>query len=747
MTTDNSIAPVESLDVETTDGNSMVVKAIRISTKKESGDARGISHVLPEDSFANDYGNGVIAPPFDMFVLATMEEQSSILGPCLDAMAINIEGLGHRIVPRDKLSQYDETVDQAVKNELATIDNFFANAVLEGTLTGFREKLRRDLESTGNAYIECIPSYVDPTIPAGMSHLPSWTTRLCTMDKEPTEYEVPRAVRGSDNKWSIHYFPHRKNFRRYVQRKDYSGVKSYFKEWGDPRVIDYETGEVLAATWKEATDKQRLRAANPVIHLKLYCPRSPYGLPRYIGNLFTIYGSREAEKINYTTLKCNNVPALLMMVTNARLTPGSIARIKEFVEERIQGDNNYSTILLVEAEPISEGMKDPGTMKMEVTPLTENQHTDAMFVKYTDRNDDKVRQSFRLPPIFLGRADEYNRATADASRKLAEEQVFLPERNNVDSIFNITFVPALGAASVLFRSNTPNVTDNYELTQLLAVAERSGGLSPFISRLVVEDVLGRDLPDVDSSIPSHIPFTLTMLREQLTADMEMTDSTKALSDDDVLSQLKLVKGLMEQAGTSPEAIKSVSHLIGLLELGDDPVPTPTVKKRPVTNEEIKKDLFTRVYKSDTERHIIGGAVLVPGAVDLQGDTYDAVSVEAAAHFWLEHYGDSSDNGIKLMHQGSVIKNAARPIESYVLAEDTVFKVDSSATTDDHPLREIEEIEYPKGTWMLYAKVLDEDLWNSTKAGEYLGWSIGGIALVQQLKQYTGRRIGSNKFSL
>lgn len=728
---------------EIIENNQRVLKVIPIKAEKDS---RGISRKIPEDHFRDDYAGDVIEPPFDLFTLAVLPESSTVLGPCIDAMSVNIEGLGHRVIPRDELDPSFDEISSEIKAELAKVGNFFDNATLEGTLTQSRDKWRRDIETTGNAYVEVQMSLSAPTEPAGLTHLASWMMRLRKSDEEPTPYTVPRAVKLESGKWGIEEFPTRKYFRRFVMRKSSSSKKVYFKEWGDPRVISYRTGEVLAESWDKASEKERGEAANPVIHIKLYSPRGPYGLPRYTGLFFTIYGNRAVEVINYTTLRCNNIPALILMATNVQLTQGSINRIKEFVEERIQGDNNYSTILVIEGEPTGEGLKDPGNMKIEIKPLTETQHTDAMFVTYTKENDEKIRQAFRLPPIFIGRSDEYNRATADASRKLAEEQVFAPERHNIDSIFNTTLVPALGASSVLFKSNTPNVTDNYELTQLLAVAERSGGLSPHISRLIVEDVLGTDLPDVDPSINPHLPFTLTMLREQMLLAEEDDGTTKRFTDTEVINQLRMLKGMMSQSdGISMETRKAVDALITVMELGGvDDVMVGT-KRRLTTGkkeqtEEVDKGLFTSIptYKVDEEQRIIGGAVLVPGVVDLQGDIYDEEAVEQACYYWFENYlEDPENNGLKVMHEGSVVLDAYRPIQCYVLPEEVTFKVDVAAADEDHPSKDIDSITYPKGTWMLYARARKtesgEGLWTKYKSGELLGWSIGGVATVQQLK--------------
>lgn len=755
--------------------NQYVAKVIPIRVKK---DARGVSRSLPEDPFINMYNEGgIIEPPYDLFTLAVMPEVSSELGPAIDAMTVNIAKMGHRIVPRDSNQRREEVPEDNIRTELAKVKNFFSNAILEPTesFTTFRSNLRIDLESTGNAYYEVLRNVITDE-PAGLTHLPSWQMRLRKEDEEMTDHEVLRSVQGADGSWSIQSFPYNKRFRRFVQIRDSEATKVYFKEWGDPRPINKETGEVFTEEELRSAEFTESMLATEVVHLRLYSSRSPYGLPRWIGNLFTVFGNRAAEVINYTTFRSNNIPAMMLMATNVQLTESSIERIQKFVEERIQGDDNYSTILLIEGEPVTEGMRDPGTMKLELKELTHVQHTDALFVNYMERNDDKIRRSFRLPPIFMGRAEDYTRATADSSRKVGEEQVFRPARNEDDDVWNQTIVPSLGTPNVLFRSNTPDITDNYELTQLLAVAEQSGGLSPEISRLITEDVLGRELPPISEDIPGDIPFSMTMLREQIKGDI----ASAGVTEEEAVDQLQKLKLMMDDSDSMPEeAYNAVNTLIKLMSLQKKS--TPQIKAhhdedkkektiRQVDDEycvysedgetnfgcydtlgEAKERLaqietfsekltdvsIDKVFKadSDIEERIVGGAVLVPGVVDLQGDIYDDQTTEAAAHYWLEHYmEDPKENGIKFMHHGEVIYDAARPIQSWVLDRDMEFEVEVPAASDDHPAKELSTLTYPKGTWILYARIRDTSLWKMFKSGELSGWSIGGVAAVQQLKR-------------
>lgn len=487
-----------------------VTKKTKKVEKQERSDAREESKAMDEDPFAHNYDQyGAIVPPFNLYELATMPEKCGEMTPSVDAMAVNIEKLGHRIIPRPGVQDDNERTSPEIQAQISIIENFFANSVIDQEQESFEElrsRVRKDLETTGNAYIEVIPKVNQPGVPAGLKHLPSWTVRLCKLCDEYTPYEVPRAVRNPDGSWRMSIFPDRKQFRRFVQIRE-SGAKAvYFKEWNDPRRLHYETG-----VFADIIPQEKL--AHEIIHLKLYSPRSPYGLPRWIGRLFAIYGSRAAEEINYVTFENNQMPGMALLATNVAVTDGSLDRMKEFVEERIQGNKNYATILLIEAEPVGEGMKDPSAMKMDLKPLTEFQHADAMFKEYITMNNEMIRRSFRLPPIFVGRSEDYNRAVAEASRKLAEEQIFLPERKAIDRMWTNTIIMRLGVASVLFKSNKPNVTDNYELTQVLATAERSGGLTPRISTQIVEDVLGEPLPEPLPDINPDQPFSLTMLEK------------------------------------------------------------------------------------------------------------------------------------------------------------------------------------------------------------------------------------------
>jgi PBSX family phage portal protein len=468
----------------------------------------GESQKIEDEPFATLISNGAaIQPPFDMLVLATLQEQSTELGPCLDAMEVNIAGFGYRFVPRVKQDD-NEKKNRDVLKEKVFLTNFFGHCTKE-SYTDFRRKLRKDLEATGNYYYEVIRDNIGNI--QSFEHIPSYQVLLGKLDEESILYDRPILESQLDGTVKLKTIPERRRFRKYVQSRSFrttnnsqytTGYKTvWFKEFGDPRIMNYETGEYDPNTPEN-------KRANEIVHRRIYSPRTPYGLPRTIGMLLSIYGARAAEEINFITFRNNNIPSMVICVSNGQLSESSIQRVQEYVES-IASSNDYSKFLLLESEGFVEG-EDGGQVKIDIKPLTSNQHKDALFQNYSEKAKDNIRRAFRLPPIFVGKSDDYTRATVDSGRILADEQIFSPERNSEDEFMNRVMFPYMGVVYHTFKTNTPNTTDNQQLVKILAGAEKTGGMTPRIARMLLEDILSMELPVFKDDFDPDVPFSMTM---------------------------------------------------------------------------------------------------------------------------------------------------------------------------------------------------------------------------------------------
>lgn len=487
------------------------------------------SEVLPEEVWSSLTQEGrVIEPPFDLLTLAMLSEHNSELGQCLEAMETNIDGYGHRFISRLLTNDTEEvtpgadvsdkepvevSADEAsAQAEFAELTNFFTYCT-EESFVNFRSRLRRDKESTGNCYFEVIRNSQNKIM--AFVHIPSHQMRLGRLDDDANLVDRKISEMQPDGSFKLKTIKEWRRFRRYVQsraiyRRSFQTMETakvrWFKQFGDIRRLHKETGH-FEETNKLVPDNM---LATEIVHEKLYSGRSPYGLPRYIGNLLSIFGDRASEEVNYITFRNNNIPSMVVCVSNGALTDGTIARIESFVESQIQGSDNYSKFLIIEAEPFGDEGEDGGQVKIDIKPLTANQHKDALFQEYSKNNQDKIRRAFRLPPIFVGRSDDISKSNVEASRRLADEQVFAPQRDEFDALFNRTIFPEMGILFHRYKSATPNTTDNALLVKILAGAEKTGGITPRIARNVIQSILTEELPDFPADFPADVPYSLTM---------------------------------------------------------------------------------------------------------------------------------------------------------------------------------------------------------------------------------------------
>lgn len=499
------------------------VRGIRaVVFKLDAGSAQNATASKAVDPFDGIKGD-ILSPPVDLLTLAKMSSLSTELGPATEAMETNIEGFGYWLQPRVDLHREDvaEEEKKAVRDEERRLKNFFSTACRGRSrrisFTALRCRTRHDYELTGNAFWEALRSKTKRLV--AFNHIPSHQVRIVNAEPEQVKVEVKYLEVQGDGSVAIGTYTDYVTFKKFVQGSVY-GTKSsrrYFKEFGDPRIMDAETGKYISEaesagnfdnTRKPMPDE---RKAGELIHFALYCPWTPYGMPRWYGSLLSALGARNAEEINWVTLKNNNIPSLVLTVSNGRLTEATLIRIQEFIDSHIKGSNNYSQILLLEGESGSEN-DTTNQVKVDIKPLTEHQHTDQLFTTYIKACNDSVRRSFRFSGIFTGHTEGLNKALSDTARRLGDEQVFAPERDEFDFFINAVIFPELGIVYHEFKSRTPNITDNAELIAMMATAERSGAMTPERSDLLIKDIFpGVDKYPLDPNLYNlKMPWSATM---------------------------------------------------------------------------------------------------------------------------------------------------------------------------------------------------------------------------------------------
>jgi len=455
------------------------------------------------DDFSDVYGNDIIAPPWNLNELKQISEYSSILEQCIDAYRTNIVGFG--IESMHKLDVNSDEIEEAVKKqaeeEYTRLDEFIRYLNMDESPELVLGYVVEDREKTGNGYIEVIRDGVD--IPVGIEYVDAQYMRVC---KKTVPEEVAYTILENGKEKKVTRW---KRFRRYVQMVD--NQKVFFKEYGDPRIMNLRTGKF------DENTPDNLRATE-IFHFKI--GSGTYGKPRWLGNLISVYGARKAEELNFRYFSDGrHIPAAIT-VSNGQLDEKSYEALQSYMND-LSGSDNAHKFLLLEVEgdnaddnDLGEGKK--ASAKVEIKSLAEILQQDALFLEYDEKTRMKIRSSFRLPPLYTGEAQEFSRATADTARKVTEEQVFQPERKTLARILNTLFLEPLEFKYVKLTVKDANFHDPMEIAKVLGPFIQGGAVAPNDLRPLLEKVLGKRL-DLFSD-EYNIPIQM-LLKENVTGPL------------------------------------------------------------------------------------------------------------------------------------------------------------------------------------------------------------------------------------
>lgn len=428
-------------------------------------------------SLASHAGATIVLPtPYSVGRLFELIEQSNMIKQCIDAYVTNTVLTGWEVesINRGRIVNEGEQVE---------LESFLENANSEEALTDVMDKVIRDRESVGFGFLEIIPDATGS--PSLLRHCPALFTRLCA--KDPTEVLVEYTINRGRRVSVVREF---RRFRRFIQIVH--GQQVWFKEFGDPRRMDYSNGAYEGQSGYSAA-----RQATSILHFKSPSNEA-YGVPQWINQLPSIIGSREAEEVNMRYFQENTVPPMMLLVGNGRLTAASFRELQETLNKGAVGKDRQNTIMLLEA--VGEGDSLDGknsAIELKVEKLTDTRQSDGLFRAYDEANMAKVRSSFRLPPITVGMSQDVNFATAATSAFVAESQVFGPARSKIDGLLNKLLIngrAGLNLQTVKLVSRIPSITSPEMMIKTLTALNVMGAVTPRSAQASANKVLQTELP-------------------------------------------------------------------------------------------------------------------------------------------------------------------------------------------------------------------------------------------------------------
>lgn len=414
-----------------------------------------------------------ISPPSDLRGLRNLVKHSTILPQCIRAYKNNIAGFGIGI---RYIEDAEETPEMAA--EFSRAQEIIELLNIEQDTKEVFEDIIEARETYGIAYLEVIRNVAGEVVQ--IEFVKETPTILKTRPLDPYISTV-----------YYHHGQQTERKKRYCKyRQDIGGKTVFFKEFGDPRIMDRRDGEYL----KEGESLDLEYHANEIMEFAI--GTEPYGEVRWIGQILGVDGSRRAETLNNNYFTNGRHTPLMIMIEGGTLTDESFEKLQQYIND-IKGEAGQHAFLLLETEA-SDGRTDFDQQekpKITVKDLASVLQKDELFQGYLDNNRRKVQSAFQLPDLYVAYTTDFNRATAQTAQEVTEEQVFQPERRSLAWAINNRLLNGYQFQHVEAYFLEPDITNPDDLYKLLTVANNAGGVTPNFAKRIIYEAFGEQAED------------------------------------------------------------------------------------------------------------------------------------------------------------------------------------------------------------------------------------------------------------
>lgn len=442
-----------------------------------------------------------IAHPVDMHGLKELVDNSTILPQCIRAYKSNIAGFGISV----RYSEDHEEETPEMQAEWDSMQRVVDLLNMDCMTKEVFENVIRDRETYGISYCEVIRDKNGDVVQ--LEFIIDTPSVDMTYPLEPymdTEYfyKGERITR-------------KKRFRKF--RQNVAGNTVYFKEFGDPRIMDKNTGRYVMEEEQEPVEIDD--QANEIIEFRL--GSMPYGEVRWIGQVLTVDGNRRAEVLNNAYFRKGRHTPLMILVKGGTLSESAFAKLQTYMND-IEGEKGQHSFLILETETNETGaaFQDQKQPEVEIKDLASILQKDELFQEYQENGRKKTQSAFLLPDLYVGYTTDFNRATAQTAMEVTEKQVFQPERTSLAWVINNKLLNGYGYKYVEAKLDEPDITNPDDIQKILNITERAGGLTPNLAKEYTYDVLGKDgcedYPGDWGDIP--LAYSRTVTQNQLQAE-------------------------------------------------------------------------------------------------------------------------------------------------------------------------------------------------------------------------------------
>lgn len=479
-------------------------------------------------------------PLLPMKELREMVRNSNILPQCVTAYKDNICGFGIGIrYINDEEETHEMMAEYKRAEEIVNLLN------LDMDSKEVFEDLIQGREEVGIGYLEVIRSLENEV--SQIEYIKEAETVKMTARLDP-EVSIKYFYKGTP-------MEREKKFRKFKQEKN--GKTVYFKEFGDPRIMDKRTGKYM----EEGEEGITLAAqANEILDFSI--GTDDYGCVRWTGQILGVDGTRRAEHLNNNYFINGRHTPLAVIVSGGTLSEGSWTKLEEYMNG-IRGESGQHSFLVLEVEDSENkaGFDVDNKPKVELKDMASILQKDELFQDYIENGRKKAQSSFRLPDLYVGYTTDFNRATAQMAMEVTEKQVFQPERASLAWSINHKLLNEYAFKYVEAYFKEPDITNPDDLFKLLNVANQSGGVTPNDARAVAQNAMGRTAEPFEgewADIPLNVQNSLNA--------KESNDLAKKQAEMQPKPNLKSEKQQLEEAIQKAEISNEVEVVAVMKEV-------------------------------------------------------------------------------------------------------------------------------------------------------------------------------------
>lgn len=512
--------------------------------KEKPVEKADISVQLSPDEIRNS--GDWITPINDQIGLRNLVKNSAILPQCIRAYKNNIAGFGIGVRYIDDTPETPEMAAEFTKaQEIIELLN------TEQDTKEVFENIIEAREIYGIAYLEIIRN----------------------MAGEPVQIEfikdTPsiRKTKPLDPYIATVYYHHGKQTERRKRcckyRQDIGGKTVYFKEFGDPRIMDNRTGNYI----EKGETLELQYQANEILEFAI--GTEPYGEVRWIGQVLGVDGSRKAEILNNNYFKNGRHTPLMIILRGGTLTDESTDKLRQYMDE-IKGEAGQHAFIVLEAEnadnaPVYEAAQQP---QIEIKDLANILQKDELFQDYLDNSRRKVQSSFQLPDLYVGYTTDFNRATAQTAQEVTEKQTFQPERKSLAWKINNQLLNSYQFKYVEAYFLEPDISNPDDLTKILNICSNAGGISPNKAKQIAYEAMGEVSEDYNGEW-GNIPLAYAKIAppqlDNIALNLQKQIQKAAHNhDDEIIPVLKEIRDYFRMKDFSEPDVKKKNFLEKML---------------------------------------------------------------------------------------------------------------------------------------------------------------------------------------